>query len=253
MAEKTSKKTAKKRRYLPRVAGLTHPERACEIYQRLREAYPDADCTLNGSENPWYLLVGAILAAQCTDERVNQVTPALFAAYPDIPSMAKATQAEVESYVRSCGLYRNKAKNMIACAQVLTEHYGAQVPETQAELESLPGVGRKIANLLVGDVFGGQAIVVDTHCKRLAQRMGLTQEERPEAVERDLMKVLPEAFWAHWGHLLVAHGRAVCDARRPNCAACVCLDLCPYGLKQQQMQAEPVTKRSAKETGGEAL
>ncbi|MEO0949172.1 MAG: endonuclease III [Cyanobacteria bacterium J06641_5] len=202
-------------------------ERAQAILARLKQLYPDATCTLT-YETPVQLLVATILSAQCTDERVNLVTPALFARYPDAASLAAAPRAEIEQLVRSTGFFRNKAKNIQGtCAAIATEHHG-EVPRTMAELIELPGVARKTANVVLAHAFGINAgVTVDTHVKRLSKRFGLTTKDNPQQVERDLMPLLPQADWENWSIRVIYHGRARCNARKPDCANCELVDLCP--------------------------
>lgn len=202
---------------------------AREIIERLSDYYSDTDTTLNYSDNPWRLLVGAILAAQCTDARVNMVTPALFDKYPEIADFAAATAEEIEPQIKSCGLFRNKAKSIQGAAAHLLAVHDGRVPDSEEELLAIPGVGRKIANLILGDSFGKQAVVVDTHCARISGLMGLTASKQPLRIEKDLMLVLPEDNWTDWGHLMVTLGRDICIARRPQCARCPVRDLCDYG------------------------
>ncbi|MGI6157144.1 MAG: endonuclease III [Saccharofermentanales bacterium] len=202
--------------------------RAQAIIDRLSETYPDATCTLD-HQSPWELLVGAILASQCTDERVNKVTPELFRRYPTMEAMAAASQEDLEPIIYSCGFFRSKAKALHGSANMLIDDFGGEIPHTVDELLKLPGVGRKIANLIVGDAFGGRAVVVDTHCGRISRLLGFTESESPARIERDLMEVVPEASWTVWGHLMVAHGRAICRARCRDCFACPVRDLCRYG------------------------
>ncbi len=201
------------------------------VTERLVELYGEPETTLDDRDDPWRLLVAAILAAQCTDERVNQVTPALWARFPEMKDLAQALPSEIEPYIRSTGLFRNKAKNIHLAARYLLEHHDGEVPGTMEELIQVPGVGRKIANLLLGDIFGVQAIVVDTHCGRLSRRIGLTNEKDPAKVEADLMKVVPEDQWINWGHMMVTHGREVCLARTPRCESCVLADVCKEGRR----------------------
>lgn len=202
-----------------------------EVIKRLEEQYGEADCTLDDKDDPWRLLVAAILAAQCTDERVNKITPALWEAFPEMEDLARALPSEIEPYIRSCGLFRNKAKNIHLAAKHLLREHGGEIPQDMKGLLAIPGVGRKIANLLLGDAFGKQAVVVDTHCGRLARRIGFTKEENPAKVEKDLMKAVPETHWTAWGHLMVTHGREVCRAQSPDCPGCVLEDICLEGRK----------------------
>jgi endonuclease III len=204
-------------------------EMAAATVRLLGEAYPDATCTLM-CEVPWQLMVSAILAAQCTDERVNKITPALFARYPDPAAMAGADLAELESLIRSCGLYHNKARAIQgACRQLAERHHGL-LPGNREDLVALPGIGRKIANLILGDCFGIPAVVVDTHCARISCLIGLTTQTAPEAIEKDLCALVEEKDWIAYGHLMVYHGRAVCIARRPACAVCPLNQFCHYAL-----------------------
>lgn len=204
---------------------------AVTVVERLRHHYPDADCTLDFTA-PWQLLVAAILSAQCTDARVNQITPGLFARYPDLHRLAGAAQADIEQLIRSCGLFRAKARSILGSAIRLVEAYDAVVPRTREELMSLPGVGRKIANLLLGDCFGIPAVVVDTHCARISALIGLTGQTEPRAIEKDLTEALPAADWIDYGHLMVSHGRSICIARRPDCSRCPLQDICRHALNR---------------------
>ncbi|WP_448603994.1 endonuclease III [Thermoleptolyngbya sp.] len=210
---------------MPRRAGKK--QRALEILERLKRLYPDATCSLD-YETPVQLLVATILSAQCTDERVNKVTPELFRRFPDAASMASADLAEIEKLVRSTGFYRNKAKNIQgACRKIMTD-FGGQVPQTMAELLTLPGVARKTGNVVLAHAFGINAgVTVDTHVKRLSHRLGLTTHTDPIRIERDLMKLLPQPDWENWSIRLIYHGRAVCNARNPACDRCQIADLCP--------------------------
>lgn len=201
--------------------------RATEILSRLKRLYPDAPCSLDYATT-LQLLVATMLSAQCTDERVNQVTPALFAAYPDAPALAGADVADLERLVRSTGFYRNKAKNIRAACQKIVVDFGGEVPRTMPDLLTLPGVARKTANVVLAHGFGINAgVTVDTHVKRLSQRLGLTTHTDPGKIERDLMKLLPQPDWENWSIRLIYHGRAVCNARRPQCDRCQLADLCP--------------------------
>jgi endonuclease-3 len=197
------------------------------LLTRLHEAYPDAECALH-HKNAFELLVATILSAQCTDERVNKVTPALFARFPTPEAMASADIAELEDLVRSTGFFRNKAKNIQGAAQRIVEVYNGEVPTVMEDLLTLPGVARKTANVVRGVCFElADGVVVDTHVKRLAQRLGLTKATTPEKIEPDLMKLVPRTEWINISHLLIFHGRQVCDARKPRCAICTLADLCP--------------------------
>ncbi|MBI3089858.1 MAG: endonuclease III [Candidatus Tectomicrobia bacterium] len=200
--------------------------RARKIVAALKKAYPDAHCTLD-SANPLQLLVATILSAQCTDERVNLVTPGLFARYRAAQDFAAARQEELEEQVRSTGFYRNKAKSLIACCKRIVERHGGEVPATMEELVALDGVGRKTANVILGNAFGVPGVVVDTHVKRLAQRLGLSRQQDPEKIEQDLMAVTPRRVWTSLSHRLILHGRYVCGARKPACRRCVVAPHCP--------------------------
>ncbi|MEP0856050.1 endonuclease III [Trichocoleus sp. DQ-U1] len=202
-------------------------QRALEILIRLKRLYPDAPCTLN-YETPVQLLVATILSAQCTDERVNQVTPALFARFPDAPALANADIAELETLIRSTGFYRNKAKNIQGACRLIGEKFKGQVPKRMELLLELPGVARKTANVVLAHAYGiNQGVTVDTHVKRLSHRLGLTEYTDPVRIERDLMRLLPLEDWENWSIRLVYHGRAICKAKNPVCHACVLADSCP--------------------------
>ena len=202
-------------------------ERAKQLFARLGAAYPDAHCTLN-YENPLQLLIMTALAAQCTDVRVNLVTPELFRRWPDAPALAGAPQREIEKVIHSCGFYRTKAKNIKAACALIVERHGGEVPPKMDALVQLPGVGRKTANVILGECFGAQGVIVDTHCTRLANRLGFTKQRDAVKIERELMKVWPPAHWTQLSHFMVFHGRAVCTARAPRCSECVLADLCPF-------------------------
>lgn len=197
------------------------------ILARLKRAYPDARCALD-HRNAFQLLVATILSAQTTDVRVNLVTPRLFARYPDAAALARARQPDVEKLIKSTGFFRNKARSIIGMAQAVVADHGGQVPGTMDELLTLPGVGRKTANVVLGNAFGlNEGIVVDTHVARLSQLLGLTRQADPVKIEQALMKLFPRGEWALLSHLLIFHGRRVCIARRPKCGECVLADLCP--------------------------
>ncbi|HNZ63878.1 MAG TPA: endonuclease III [Bacillota bacterium] len=208
---------------------MDHPrERARRVVSLLREHYPQAMCTL-AHESPWELLVGAILASQCTDDRVNKVTPVLFERYPDMESLASADLRDVEEIVRSCGLYKSKARALLSSAAMILDRFEGEIPQTREELMQLAGVGRKIANLVLGDVFGLQEIVVDTHCGRISRLLGFTESRDPVQIERDLLEVVPQDARTIWGHLMVAHGRDICKARCRMCGLCPVREQCQYG------------------------
>jgi len=215
----------------PRAAGRASktppPSGAAPLIAALHRAYPDAECALT-HHDPFQLLVATILSAQCTDARVNMVTPKLFAAYPDAASMSRAGQEELETIIRSTGFYRNKAKSIRGASARLVEAFGGRVPKTMEELLTLPGVARKTANVVLGVGYGiADGVVVDTHVERLSRRLGLSKGKNPEAIEQDLMKVVPRDRWIGISHLLIDHGRQVCKARKPACDRCPVAGLCP--------------------------
>lgn len=197
-----------------------------KILNILEKEYPDARVTLE-FQNPLQLLVATILAAQCTDERVNQVTKELFKKYRTAQDYAKADLEELEEEIRPTGFYHQKARSIIQCCQILMQKFQGQVPESLEELTSLPGVGRKTANILLGNAFGQQAIAVDTHVKRLAYRLGWTKSTDPDKIEFDLQKLIPQNRWTQSCHQLVFHGRKVCLAKKPQCSSCLIGHLCP--------------------------
>jgi endonuclease III len=201
--------------------------RPVEIAESLRRAMPVARVELT-YRSPWELLVATILSAQCTDQRVNQVTPTLFKQYPTPQAMAKTTAAELEPLIRSTGFYKSKAKNLIGCAQVITTRFKGHVPDTMEELTSIPGVGRKTANVLLGAAFGKPGVVVDTHVKRVAHRLALTHSSDPEQIERDLQSLYPQTQWTDVSQRLLLHGRYVCLARKPRCLVCPIYDVCDW-------------------------
>lgn len=202
-------------------------ERARKIYTILEQQYPDARCALT-HHDAFELLVATILSAQCTDARVNMVTPGLFARYPGPSEMAEASPEELEGIIRSTGFYHNKAKSLLGASGKIVEEFGGKVPQTMEELLSLPGVARKTANVVLGNAFGkNEGVVVDTHVGRLAVRMGLTKQTDPKKVEQDLIKLFPRESWTLLAHLLISHGRAVCNARKPMCESCALAELCP--------------------------
>lgn len=197
------------------------------MIRRLKELYPDAHCELD-HRNAFELLCATILSAQCTDARVNLVTPTLFARYSDAHALTEARQEELEEIIRSTGFFRNKAKSLVGMARAVVERHDGAIPRTMEDLQALPGVGRKTANVILGNAFGiNEGVTVDTHVGRLSRLLGLTKHDDPEKVERDLMKLAPREEWALLSHLLIFHGRRVCIARRPQCDKCVLTDLCP--------------------------
>jgi endonuclease-3 len=202
------------------------PERVAAILVELRKAYPDVVCALN-HKNAWELTVATILSAQCTDVRVNLVTPALFKAFPTPKAMAPASLPELEELIRTTGFFRNKAKSIQGAARVVTEEFGGKVPQTMEEILRLPGVARKTANVVLGSWYGiGVGVVVDTHVMRLSRRLELTKSTAPVKVEQDLMKIIPQDRWIAFSHELIHHGRQVCVARKPRCVDCTLERLC---------------------------
>ena len=219
-----AKKTAAEKKALAAKKTL-----ALEVIRRLKELYPDTHCTLN-YEDAWQLLISVRLAAQCTDKRVDEVTPKLYEQYPTVASIAEAPVEEIERIVHPCGLGPSKARDIKACMTMLHTQYGGRVPDDMDLLLALPGVGRKSANLILGDVFGRPAIVTDTHCIRLSNLIGLVDDiKEPVKVEKALREIIPPEEGNQLCHRFVDHGRAVCIARRPQCGACVLQDICRYG------------------------
>ena len=208
---------------------MTARERVAQLLKVLPKVYPDAHTELN-FRNPLELLIATILSAQCTDKRVNIVTPALFKKYRSAKDYAKAPQAELEDAIKSTGFFRNKTKSIRAATWTIAKKFGGKIPSTMEELRELPGVGRKTANVVLGNAFGkNEGIVVDTHVARLSQRLSLTKEKDPEKIERDLMKLVPREHWTNWSHWLIWHGRRRCYARKPDCSNCEIFRLCPSG------------------------
>ena len=214
---------------------MTKKQRALEVIQRLKKAYPNSDCTLD-YDQAWKLLVSVRLAAQCTDARVNIVVEDLYKVYPDVDALADAKPEDIEQIIRPCGLGKSKARDISACMRMLREEYHYQVPDTMEELLKLPGVGRKSANLILGDVYGKPAIVTDTHCIRLSNRIGLVDNLKdPKQVEMALRKIIPPEEGNALCHRFVDHGREVCTARTiPHCEICCLADVCRYYLSQQK-------------------
>ena len=218
--------------------------RARAVVRRLKAAYPDATTSLR-YEDGWQLLVAVILSAQCTDARVNEVTPGLFARFPTPESILGADQTELEELVRPTGFYRNKARSIRGAAEYLLMYHGGRVPRTTKALVKVPGAGRKTAAVVLGEAYGiAQGIAVDTHAGRLSRRLGLTTETDPVRAERDLMAIVPRRHWIAWTHLLIAHGRAICRSRVPRCDACVLGDICPEGRDRLRV------RRDASRTAG---
>ena len=203
------------------------PAHAARVWDALAAAHPDAHCEL-AHRNAFELLCATILSAQCTDRRVNLTTPALFAAYPDARALAAADVADVERLVQPTGFYRNKARSLVGMARALVERHGGEVPRTMEALVELPGVGRKTANVILGNAYGVNAgVTVDTHVHRLSRRLGLARGDDPVAIERELIPLFPQDDWAMLSHRLIFHGRRVCDARKPRCGACSLAEFCP--------------------------
>lgn len=223
-ARKTGAKPPVKRQ---KMRGADLKSHSAEILQRLKKEYPDAHCELDFS-NPLELLVATILSAQCTDKRVNMVTPELFRTFPDAASLAAANPAVVEELIKSTGFFRNKTKSLLGMSAAVVERHNGNVPRTMDDLVNLPGVGRKTANVILGNAFNlNEGVVVDTHVGRLSVRLGLTNETDPVKVEQALMPLFPREDWALLSHLLIFHGRRVCVARNPRCESCVLNDVCP--------------------------
>lgn len=206
-------------------------ERIGPILDLLDQVYPDAWCTLD-FQNPYQLLVATILSAQCTDERVNQLTPALFAKYPDLKALASADRKEVEDDIRPTGFYRNKAKSLQEAARIIVKEHGGEIPTEMDALVELPGIGRKTANVILGTAFEtATGVVVDTHVKRVSQRLGLTREKDPTKIEQDLIGLVPRERWVKFSHQMILHGRHVCKAQRSRCDECVLSGLCPSAFQ----------------------
>lgn len=210
---------------------MTKKEIALSAVEALKKEYPDAKCSLD-YETPLQLLVATRLSAQCTDARVNLVTPALFAIFPDAESLAQAEVSEVAEYIKSCGLYKTKSKDLVAMAKMLVSDFGGEVPDNIDDLTKLPGIGRKTANLICGDVYGKPAVVVDTHCIRITTRLGLHKETDQRKIENALRKLLPPEESNDFCHRIVLHGRAVCTARSPKCKDCCMNGFCRTGVKE---------------------
>ncbi len=218
-AKAALKKSSKKKNALA-------PERIAEILRRLEAAYPNAECALH-HRSPWELLVATILSAQCTDARVNMVTPELFRKYPTPKAMSEASLPAIEEEIRSTGFYHNKAKSIVGAAKRLVSDFGGKVPQTMAELLTVPGAARKTANVVLGVAFHiAEGIVVDTHVLRISNRLGLTKSTDPKQVEQDLMRIIPKDHWIQFSHELIHHGRQICIARKPKCAECPLETLC---------------------------
>jgi endonuclease III len=223
---------------------LQQPDEARHTLGVLRQAHPDAHCELD-HEDPFQLIVATVLSAQSTDVAVNQVTPDLFARWPDPLALGRAEQSQVEKAIGRLGMFRQKSKNLIGLAQRLVERHGGQVPRTLAELVELPGVGRKTANVVLGVAFGApEGVVVDTHVQRIAQRLGWTRHPDPADIEQDLMRTFPREDWDILSHTLIFHGRRICTARKPACAACPVSKLCPCAFRAESVGRKPPRLRS---------
>jgi endonuclease III len=224
---------------------MTARERVEQLVQIFPEVYPGAQCELN-FKNPLQLLIATILSAQCTDKRVNLVTPALFAKYRKASDYAKAPPAELEKAIQSTGFFRNKTKSIRAATSKIADDYGGKVPDTMEALNGLPGVGRKTANVVLGNAFNkSEGIVVDTHVIRLSERLRLTRQTDPEKIESDLMRLVPRRHWTIWSHWLIWHGRRRCFARKPDCRQCEILRLCPSGkIFIRSGEARPIPEKA---------
>ncbi|MBU1701571.1 MAG: endonuclease III [Candidatus Eisenbacteria bacterium] len=219
--------TPKGSAWVPTPPSPAEKKRALRLHRVLAKAYPDTRCFLNFT-NPWELLVATILSAQCTDARVNMVTPNLFKELPSVEKAAKVNPARLEKLIHSTGFYKNKSKSIKGAAQQLIERFDGKMPETLEELVTLPGVGRKTANVILGNAFGIPGITVDTHVRRVSQRLDFTKETDPDRIEQDLMLRIPQKEWTDFSHRTILHGRTVCDSRKPKCEDCPLLRDCPY-------------------------
>lgn len=230
-----------------RVMAASLRQRITQVLQVLEREFPDASCSLDFT-NPLELLVATILSAQCTDERVNQVTKELFRKYRSAQDYANAPLNELEKDIQSTGFYRNKAKNIQACCRILQEKHGGQVPASMDELVILPGVGRKTANVVIGTAYRiPTGIVVDTHVARISQRLGLTQQKDPEKIEQDLMKLVPQDQWIDFGHRMIKHGRKYCTAKKPRCSECPMNSFCPQvGVDSGKSMTQTGAKKKSK-------
>ncbi len=234
----------KGRKLAPNAEARSAEDHAKQVLSALRKAHPDAHCELN-HKNPFELIIATVLSAQSTDVAVNQVTPALFERWPTPEALAKASTAEVERFLNRLGMFRQKARNIVGLAQKLVADFDSEVPQRLNDLVSLPGVGRKTANVVLGVAFGKpEGVVVDTHVQRLAQRLGLTQNTEPPEIERDLMRLYPRRHWDILSHTLIFHGRRICTARKPACAACPVNDICPSAFKAELVGRKPARARN---------
>jgi endonuclease-3 len=233
---------AKARVKKPKLAGAAE---ALALYEKIRARHPDAHCELDHG-SPFQLIVATVLSAQSTDVMVNKVTPELFERWPEPAALSRADQADVEKVLSKLGMFRQKAKNVIGLSKLLVERHGGKVPRTLAELVELPGVGRKTANVVLGVAFGTpEGVVVDTHVQRISQRLGLTKHAEPIEIEQDLMKLFDRKLWDPLSHTLIFHGRRICTAAKPACAACPVQDVCPSAFHAEQVGRKPPRTRSA--------
>ncbi|HLG21643.1 MAG TPA: endonuclease III [Candidatus Manganitrophaceae bacterium] len=216
--------------------GKQEAARVAEILRRLEKQFPNAETEL-AHENPFQLLAATILSAQCTDARVNEVTPKLFRKYPAPGDLMKADRETLESIIRSTGFYKSKSNSLIGCSKELVERFGGVVPQTLDELVTLPGVGRKTANVILGSAFGKPAVIVDTHVRRVANRLKLTRSDDPDRIEEDLSRLIPVEKWTAGSHRILLHGRYICVARNPHCLECPLFDLCPAEKEKKAAQA----------------
>ncbi len=240
-AKKAASPTATKPAKRPKLAGAAE---ARALYDVIRARHPDAHCELEHS-SPFQLIVATVLSAQSTDVMVNKVTPDLFRRWPGPAQLAQAAPADVEQALAKLGMFRQKAKNIIGLSKLLVERHGGEVPRTLAELVELPGVGRKTANVVLGVAFGQpEGVVVDTHVQRISQRLGLTRHDEPVEIEQDLMKLFDRSLWDPLSHTLIFHGRRICTARKPACAACPAQELCPSAFHAEQVGRKPPRLRT---------
>lgn len=223
--------------------------RMAEILRRLEKQFPEAETELT-HEDPFQLLIATILSAQCTDARVNRVTPVLFRRYSTPDALAKADREELESIIRSTGFFKSKAKNILGCAAAIVDRFGGKVPVNMEALVTLPGVGRKTANVVLGSAFGKPAIVVDTHVRRVSNRLKWTRSEDPDQIEVDLSRLLPEEEWTVGSHRILLHGRYLCVARRPRCLECPLFDLCPAETEKKGAESRAKGRSHIDNTGG---
>jgi len=218
---------------MPRESKQARALRAKRILKALFETHPDAHCALRYA-NPYELLCATLLSAQCTDKVVNTITPTLFKRFPDVVRLAQARPSELERIIRPTGFYRNKTRSLIGMASAVRDEHGGQIPKTMEELVRLPGVGRKTANVILGNAFATPGLVVDTHVGRLSNRMELSAQKDPEKIERDLMQLIPKPHWTQFSHAMIFHGRRVCPARNPSCESCPLFPDCPFPKKRRR-------------------